>query len=234
MIEENIRKKLIISADDFGKSELANRNILRLAEAGKLDRVSVMSNGNFSPGETERILNSGVKLDIHLDLADVPQEERKLKQGVLGRGILFLLKHIGSLDYRKKRIRERWSGQIEKFKEIFDRYPDGVNSHQHVHLFGRYFSVSLELANRYKIPHFRFARKSLLGSKTNIRKIVYLVWKRDKKYFSGSGFSGPDYFVSLDWVKDFNEFLENIPAGETELACHPERKDEYDLINKHV
>jgi predicted glycoside hydrolase/deacetylase ChbG (UPF0249 family) len=227
------RQKLIITADDFGKSETANRNILRLAEAGKLDRVSVMSNGIFGPGEIERIKKTGVKLDIHLDLADVPRKERRLKKGVLGRGIIFLLKHIASPGHRKEKVRKRWTSQIEKFRDIFGRRPDGMNSHQHIHLFGRYFFASLGLAGECGIPYFRFAKKDFLGTKTNIRRITRVIWKKDKEKFAKINFERPDYFVSLDWVENFDEFLKNLPDGVTEIACHPERKEEFDLINKY-
>jgi predicted glycoside hydrolase/deacetylase ChbG (UPF0249 family) len=57
------RKNLIISADDFGISRLADVNILRLAEEGKVDRVAVMMSPNLSDREVERLKNSNVKID---------------------------------------------------------------------------------------------------------------------------------------------------------------------------
>jgi predicted glycoside hydrolase/deacetylase ChbG (UPF0249 family) len=230
MLDANIRKNIIVSADDFGKSEIANRNILALAKSGKLDRVSVMSNGNFSAEEVEAIAASGVRLDIHLDLAEVPRREKKLKQGVLKRGILFLLKHIGSSEYKKDRVRKKWNAQIEKFEELFGRDPDGINSHQHIHFFGRYFLIALDLAKEHDIHYIRFAKKGLLGNSSNIRRVVNLLWKKEKKHFSDKGFDQPEYFVSLDWIKNMKYFLENLPEGKTELACHPERDDEMKII----
>jgi predicted glycoside hydrolase/deacetylase ChbG (UPF0249 family) len=227
------RNKIIISADDFGKSELANKNILKLAEAGKLDRVSVMANGNFSSEEISRIKKTGVKLDIHLDLADVPKKERKLKKGVLARGIVFFLKHIASPSYRKESIRKKWDDQIERFRELFKKIPDGINSHQHVHLFGRYFQVAIDLARKDKISYFRFAKKGLLGTKTNIRKVVYVIWKKERKKHTRLDFERPDYFASLDWIGDLDKFVKDFPEGKTELACHPERIDEYNIIEDY-
>jgi len=234
VIENKYRKYIIFSADDFGKSELANSRILNLAEAGKLDRVSVMANGNFSQQEIRRIKKTGVKLDIHLDLANVPRRERKLKKGILGRGAVFLLKHLGSREYRKEKLRIKWTEQIEKFHKLFGCYPDGINSHQHVHLFGRYFLMALELSQKYGIPYFRFAKKDLLGSKTNIRRIIYFLWKRDRIIFRRKKLDGPDYFASLDWVEDIDKFQKNIPEGKTELACHPERLEEYNLVKDSI
>ncbi len=233
MIANGIRKNLIISADDFGKSELANRNILILAEAGKLDRVSVMANGNFSTEEIERIKRTEVKMDIHLDLADIPQKEKKLKKGILGRGIMFLIKHIADPRYQKIKIEKKWSSQVEKFQELFGRNPDGVNSHQHVHLFGRYFSVSIEIARKYNIPYFRFAKNNLLGTKTNIRRVVGVIWMRTREKFKDVNFDRPDYFASLDWIKDLNDLFNNLPEGKTEIACHPEREEEFMIIQEY-
>lgn len=73
-------KKLIISADDFGMNPLANKNILILAEAGKLDRVSVMTNGFFSTQEIERLKRTGVCLDIHLELIYAIFSGRKIER----------------------------------------------------------------------------------------------------------------------------------------------------------
>jgi predicted glycoside hydrolase/deacetylase ChbG (UPF0249 family) len=233
MLPQTNKKRLIISADDFGKSELANKNIRELIRLGKLDRVSVMANGNFNAEEIDEIRKSGILLDIHLDLANVPRKEKKLKKGVLGRGILFLLKHLGSREYKRERIKIRWTEQIEKFHEIFGRYPDGINSHQHVHLFGRYFLMALELTKEYKIPYLRFAKKGLLGSRTNIRRIVSFLWKRDGRKFKGNYLDGPDYFVSLDWIADVKKFTRYFPDGKTELACHPEREGEFEIIKKY-
>lgn len=233
MLDVNVKKNIIVSADDFGKSEIANRNILKLVKLGKLDRVSVMSNGNFSAEEIEAIAATGVKLDIHLDLAEVPKKEKKLRQGVLKRGILFLLKHIGNPEYKKDRVRKKWIDQIEKFRKLFGRYPDGINSHQHIHLFGRYFNIAIELAKEHDIPHIRFAKKGLLGNDTSTKRLINFFWKIEKKHFFVRSFEQPDYFVSLDWIKNMKYFLENLPEGKIELSCHPERDDEMKLIENN-
>ena len=80
---------MIFTADDFGKSELANRNILRLAEAGKLDRVSVMIDGGFSEREIEKLLAADVKLDIHFELIWQKRRRNLLKDNTLRQGNCF-------------------------------------------------------------------------------------------------------------------------------------------------
>ena len=64
-------KKIIVSADDFGQSPSANKNILELLAQNKLQRVSVLINGKFSLEEIRLLINSQVKIDIHLDLSDL-------------------------------------------------------------------------------------------------------------------------------------------------------------------
>ena len=126
MEENKYRKNLIISADDFGKSELANRNILRLAKAGKLDRVSVMVEGNISPGEAQEILASNVKLDIHFELIWQKRRRNLLRDKTLRQGIVFFVNYIWG-DWPvpenprsgKSAVRREWKGQIEKFQKIF-------------------------------------------------------------------------------------------------------------------
>jgi hypothetical protein len=39
--------------------------------------------------------------------------------------------------------------------------------------------------------------------------------------------------ISLDWIKDFPKFLASLPTGKTEIVCHPERKEEFELIKKY-
>ena len=74
---ESHRQNLIINADDFGVSPLANKNILYLAMLGKIDRVGIMAHGKFSSEEIAQIIKSGVKLDIHLDILHEFHNNRK-------------------------------------------------------------------------------------------------------------------------------------------------------------
>jgi predicted glycoside hydrolase/deacetylase ChbG (UPF0249 family) len=239
MVEKNVRDKLILTADDFGKSEIANKNILYLVEAGKLDRVSVMVGGILKKEEVERLLSAGVNLDIHLELVWQKRRRNLLKDHTLRQLAVFFVNYLwgdwpvpahprsGKLDVEKE-----WQNQIEKFKKIFGRMPDGISSHEHVHYFPPYFSVTLQVANHYKIPFIRFGKKGFVGKKTSVYLILKAMHWLNKKNFLRSKISSSDYFASLDWLGNFDEFLNKIKEGEKiEIACHPEREDEYTFIN---
>jgi predicted glycoside hydrolase/deacetylase ChbG (UPF0249 family) len=239
MLQKINRKNLIISADDFGKSELADKNILKLAEAGKLDRISVMIEGDFSKEEIKRLCSSGVKLDIHFELIWQKRRRNLLKDNTLRQGVVFLVNYLwgdwpvpehprsGALS-----VKREWKEQIEKFRKVFGRMPDGMSSHEHAHYFPVYFRIALDLAKKYDINSIRFGKKGFLGKQNSVNLILKNMRWLNKKEFFRSKISSFDYFVSLDWIKDFDEFLKNIPEGEIEISCHPERKEEMEVIDK--
>lgn len=226
------RKNLIISADDFGISQLANDNILTLAEAGKLDRIAILVNGIFSTMEITRLKKTGIKLDIHLDSTHATSSKHRLKEGVLLRAIIFFSKHLlDHLNSRSKKL--RWEEQLEKFHSLFGQYPDGLNSHQHIHFFPAYFKIVLALAQKNNIPFVRFGKIGLLKSNNKIYHILHRLQKIDNKNFVASSLDSSDYMVSLDWVKDIAKFLATLPNGTTEIICHPERPEEFEIIKKY-
>ena len=239
MLEEN-RKKIILTADDFGKSEIANENILKLVKAGKLDRVSVMIDGDFSTREIEELSAANLKLDIHFELIWQKRRRNLLRDHTARQCIVFLVNYIWG-DWPApehprsgaRAVNQEWNEQIEKFKKIFGRRPDGISSHEHVHYFPAYFTVALKLANQYEIPYIRFGENGFVGK----RNSVYLILKKmrwlNKKKFFGSKISSSDYFVSIDWIENIEKFLKNLPEGKMEIACHPERNDEFEIIERY-
>ncbi|MEK7598825.1 MAG: ChbG/HpnK family deacetylase [Patescibacteria group bacterium] len=223
------RKKLIISADDFGKSRTVDENILSLVRAGRIDRVAILIDGDIKDAEVAELLNSGVKLDIHLNLKKFkarPDEPRS----VFTRGVLFLWYYFLK---NNTNIREEWEAQVEKFISAFGRKPDGLNSHQYIHFFPPYFSAALELADEYKISYFRFGKIGISKNMNYVSAILRWLRKKDVPGFEKFSFDSSDFLASYDWVKNFPRFLEELPPGKTELVFHPEREEEFEAINKY-
>lgn len=231
-MEKTNRKNLIISTDDFGKSELANRNILRLAEAGKLDRVSVMADGHFGKGDMERLAIAEVKLDIHLHLKNRLEDWEKIKEGFFKRGIIFLSNYLFGIFSRNK-VEEEWERQFGEFERLAGKTPDGINSHRYDHFFPIYFPLAVKLAKSHKISRIRYGKIIQAGKNCLTSTILRFFWKRNKKIFLDSGLITYDYCVNIDWVKDAEKFLASPREYETELVCHPEREKEFELINQY-
>lgn len=226
------KKNFILSADDFGISRLTNKNILALVKAKKLDRVSVMVDGVFTPKELEKLLQSGVKIDLHLETGPKKKHKKEVKESAFLRGVAFSLSLL-SKKMRPDFIAIHWENQIEKFHALLGRYPDGLNSHQHLHYFPPYFKVLLKLAQKKKISFIRFGRDSLIASNTAVYRILIWLHKKDRKAFSASGLESSDRLVSLDWIKNIQKFLDQKSTGSVEIVCHPERKKEFELIKKY-
>lgn len=227
----NKYKNLLVSADDFGISQLANDNILALAEAGKLDRVSVMPHGKFTPEEIVRLKKTGVKLDIHLDSASEIAPHRKLRAGVFLRGLRFFLTYLS--DSGNHSAKSNWQNQIQQFHTLFGQNPDGLNSHQHIHFFPAYFKIIIQLAQENDIAFIRFGAERTLENNNIICYILFCLQKINHKKFIVSSLKSSDFLVSLDWIKDFEKSLANLPEGTTEVVCHPERPEEMILIQKY-
>ncbi|MDR3559624.1 MAG: ChbG/HpnK family deacetylase [Candidatus Pacebacteria bacterium] len=239
---------LIIAADDFGVSKLANERILELARGKKLDRVAVMVGGIYSKEEIKALLDSGVKLDIHLYvlLADYFQMRGfEARENIFKRIFVFLV-DMTSGRYSSKKVRLVWQTQIEQFKKTFGKYPDGINSHEHLHFFPGLFRSALRLKDKFSVPYLRLGKEKMKLPWNNVAFVLDNLRRVDvrlnKLVFAPSGdpkiFPGElntsDYLVSFDWIKNPAKFFERLPAAtQTELVFHPERDDEFKFLQEN-
>jgi len=223
-----MRQKLILAADDFGGNYLANQNILKLINSKKIDRVAVIINGSLREAEIESLKISGVKIDLHLSTTKKIIETK----AVAPRLAIFLSRFLMT-KANSETIERTWQEQIAKFKILFGRYPDGLNSHQHIHFFPPYFKIALRLCEKFHIPYLRFGTKGVLKLKNNVSKILIFLWLKDRNLFNKSSISSSDFLASWDWVKNKEVFLQNLPAGRCELIFHPERNEEAEFLQKY-
>lgn len=230
-------KNLIISADDFGISKLADVNILALTEAGKIDRVAVMMSPNLNESEAKRLMASGVKIDIHLHLiksdSDYWTGNRRLKEGAAKRMISFVYNFMTGKSSPEK-VALKWAIQIERFREIFGRNPDGIGSHEYIHFFPPYMKAVLKLADKYKIPFVRMGKKNFNGGNLISKILNWQRRKNIKSFMEHKNISTTDYMASLDWFSaNLEDFLKNLPDnGSIEMVCHPEREEELELLKE--
>ena len=226
------RQKLVVAADDFGVSPRANRNILYLLSLGKIDRVAVMAYGTMSQQEMDELMRSGAKIDIHLDILHEFHEERRERSSAL----LRIFEFMGKFFFGKispKAVARDWHEQIDRFQELFGRKPDGINSHEHVHFFPPFFRVALHLAKEHDIPYIRFGNSTPLKHNKPVAQILHILRRFNQKRYARSGRVSSGSLVSLDWIKDIDKFLETLPEGTIEIACHPELADDFVKIKKY-
>jgi predicted glycoside hydrolase/deacetylase ChbG (UPF0249 family) len=234
MIEfpESHRKRLIVSADDFGVNSRSNRNILYLVSLGKIDRVGVMVNGTMSPKEIDELVRSGVKLDIHLDIFKEFRKNRRKGSGAAVRVAEFLFLYLtGRIS--KKMVGRDWQIQIKKFKKLFGKNPDGINSHEHVHFFPPLFKIALGLEVEYSVPFIRFGDSISLRHHSVVSHILHWLRKINMRACLEANCVSSGSLVSLDWIEDVDAFIDNLPDGTIEIVTHPEKAEDFVKIKKY-
>lgn len=132
--------RLLVTADDFGLHDSVNRGILRLAEEGLVDRVSVMAHPDAALGDLKALAGTGVEVGIHLVFVDERPVRKDLLSPILGPEGTFPRTYAGlfGLMLRKPRLgqmlAQEATAQMDRLMAAGVRISH-VNSHQHVHLF---------------------------------------------------------------------------------------------------
>lgn len=224
------RSRLIVSADDFGISLQANQNILRLVTLGKIDRVAIMVNGNFNLDEIGQLIKAGVKLDIHLEMNRSSMEDKaKHADAAFPRLLHFLFLYI-TRGVKTLEIEYLWENQINKFLQLFERVPDGINSHEHIHYFPPFFRIAFAIKEKYDIPYIRFAMKRIVPYSSFRALIIDRLRKINLRSISSIPFLSSDYMTSLNWMPDMDDLMNRFQPDSIEVVCHPEMKDEFNYI----
>lgn len=227
---ENIRKKFVIVADDYGIRQTAEP-ILRLVREGKIDRVAVLIH-YVSAEQAEALLATGVKIDLHLELIDMIKSGTKVHESTLWRIVKFSLRFMTGKMAVRQADRE-WRFQIERFRERFGRLPDGLNSHEHVHFFPPFSTVFFHLAKEYGIKYVRFSTDGMLLHRHGalVGEILSFLRNRSLKRFKDMKLATSRFLVNLDWLIDFPAFVATLDTEENiELVVHPEREEEYRIL----
>jgi len=227
------RKNIIISLDDFGIDTASNKLFLKLLETGKIDRIGIMPNGFITLEESQKLLTSKVALDIHLDMLDNIKPEREIKEGFLMRSLMFVFGYIiGTLSAKK--IEKLWEKQLGDFQKIFGKFPDGINSHQHIHFFPPYFKKAIKLSKKHQIKFIRSGKEFTreihpIPAILNTLRLVNI--NSNKK----DSFSTSNIMTSFDWIRNFEKFEESLdPNKKIELIFHPERREEFEFLKKYL
>lgn len=224
MTFDYLNKELFFCADDFGKNALTNRRIIWLAKRKKIKRVSVMIGENCCLNGLEQLKKSGVAIDLHLVLKK-NNESITQKTNFFLRVLLFFSKI-----FFLRQIKRDWHWQVEKFKRIFNRKPDGINSHEHLHFFPPLFYLLLELANEQRIGYLRLGFKGIIGGGM-IANTLKVLNKINNCFFGKKIKNRTSVYLScLDWVKKGDFSLLKLKNENVEIICHPETDSDFEML----
>lgn len=215
--------RLIINADDCGKSIDVNRAIKNCIEVGLVTSTTIMANMDDFDGALRLYheYSDRVSFGFHLDLDEgepiiknellVDKGFYKVEDGKMIMDVPNLRKPID------KYIREALFYEIEA--QISKLYENGVevthiDSHHHIHTSPFILPLVVKLAKKYNIRHIRCNRNYYPVS---INECLRLGWKVYAKMLYPRCIM-PQYFCS---VTEYLQAKMKVQNSIIELMCHP-------------
>jgi glycosyltransferase involved in cell wall biosynthesis/predicted glycoside hydrolase/deacetylase ChbG (UPF0249 family)/Flp pilus assembly protein TadD len=191
-------RQLIVNADEFGRSPGINRGIVEAHEAGIVTSASAMVRRPAAEGAAEAArIHPRLSVGLHVDLGEWNCRDGRWIQ----------VEEVVDPEDAEAVERETLR-QLETFRTLFGRDPTHLDSHQNVHRSGPCMAVLVTVARRLRVPLRRFTPGIRVCSR-----------------FYGQTSRGEPYPEGIT-VEHLLTLLLHLPAGTTELICHPATNDD--------
>ncbi len=238
-------RKLIVNADDFGRSRGVSDGILRAHRDGIVTSTTAMMN---MPGVAHDLLRAAdeaprLGLGVHLTFtAGRPLMPMEWVRSLVDEHDHFLsqaaiMQQPARLDVDE--LMSELKAQVNTFKNALGRLPDHLDAHHFVHLYPPLFRVYLDLAESFDLPiRLPIPRQpvpldhvpALLGNVP--REVLAPIVEADWALLAGRAVRTTDQFVMSFFGQNTSaanllDILENLPEGVTELMTHPGLADEH-------
>jgi predicted glycoside hydrolase/deacetylase ChbG (UPF0249 family) len=239
-------KRLIVNADDYGRTAGVVEGILRAHQQGIVTSTTAMMN---MPGIEDALRRAQscpeLGLGVHLVFSAwrplLPPEQ--IPSLVDADGAFLSQKALWARPEVIQRG-ELWAeltAQIERFQALTGRPPDHLDCHHFVHSHPLFFAFYVELATQWDLPiRAPFPPKEALSQAAAtvplieglpLSEVRDMIW-RDREIVQASGVRHPDHFVGSFYgeegvtLENLLAILESLREGTTELMCHPGLADE--------
>ena len=138
----------LIVADDFGLCEKHDKVIIGLIKHKKINAVSVMVHHDLK--SSKRIdslkVENNLAIGLHLNFTIILP-----KNNITNTSSKLLLNNL-ILKNNNKIITQNIQFQIKLFEEIFDKFPDFIDGHEHIHIFPNIFKVLTKILTSRSLP----------------------------------------------------------------------------------
>lgn len=183
---------LVVNADDLGQSDAVNEGIIGAVEHGIVTSASLMVRWSAATDAADWARGrTDVSVGLHLDLGEWAVRDGNWQP---------VYEVIDADD--PDAVRDELDRQLRRFEQLMGRAPTHLDSHQHVHLREPVRSPVLAAATRLGVPVRSLTEARYCGD-------FYGQW--------GEGEPHPEC-ITYD---AFVGIVDALPAGLTELACHP-------------
>jgi predicted glycoside hydrolase/deacetylase ChbG (UPF0249 family) len=201
-IDDRPRRWLVVNADDFGQSPGVNSGIVTAHERGIVTSASLMVRWPAAAAAAAYARdNPRLGVGLHVDLAEWAYRDDAW---------VSLYEVVPANDGAA--VPAEVARQITAFRELVGRDPTHLDSHQHVHREPPVREVVLDWGRRLGVPVRHFAPD-----------VTYCgaFYGQSAKGESIPDVVRPEALVAL---------IRGLPAGGTELACHPALEGDVDSM----
>lgn len=223
------KQKLIINADDYGRSPEINNAIRECFKNGLITDSSVMTtcpdglNDLLIPGNMDCLQKSaGCHLCLTLGAPLLSEMHRFKFVNALGEYVELEKKLYNFTKEEKHIIYNEFMAQIEKLRQMGINITH-IDSHQHIHLRMDLFPIVVKVCKDSHIPYLRIpSRPKDMGLKSRIA-----TWIKTK-YIKINGIKTVDFFGAP------GQILSTVTerAKTIELMCHPTYNSRGVIVNK--
>lgn len=197
-------RRLIVNADDFGRSHSINRGVARAHEHGIVTSASLMVRW---PAAAEAAAyareHPHLSVGLHVDLGEWVYRD----------GSWAAVYEVVPED--RAAIQAELASQLSAYRSLVGRNPTHLDSHQHVHRSEPFRSVLVELADELAIP---------------LRDVTpHIGYCSD---FHGQSGKGEPVLDGIS-VARLVDIIRSLPPGDTELGCHPGEEGDLESVYRH-
>ena len=186
-------RSLIVNADDFGLSEGVNRGVVEAHERGIVTSASLMVRARAAEGAADYgRRRPELSVGLHLDLGEWVYRDDAWRT---------VYEVVALRDAAA--LAEETFRQLAVFRSLLGRDPTHIDTHQHVHREDPLRSLLRDVSNLLAVP---------------VRELTPSV--RYCGRFYGQDGRGRPYPDAIG-VESLIAILASLPAGVTELGCHP-------------
>jgi hopanoid biosynthesis associated protein HpnK len=253
----NQTKRLIVNADDFGLTSGVNRAIIEGHMRGAITSATLMTN---MPGFDAAVRlakdhpSLGVGLHINITQGRPVASASRVGSMINDRGEFWgtsgaILKRLLAGRFKVEEVVIELRAQIEKALNAGLRLTH-VDSHKHTHALPQICDAIVSTIKEYGINAIRAPRErwrfdraadsfKLVKQSAGAFGISQLCRVSDAR-LKKSGVKTPDFFFGVArtgfWTKPWLiDLIERLPAGASELMCHPGYEDsELDVVKTRL
>lgn len=222
-----VRRRLIVTADDFGLDPAVNDAVEQAWSDGLLTATSLMVGAPAAADAVRRARRlNGLAVGLHLVLADgepvlpgsatyrLTNAQGRFDDNMVSAGVRFFL---------NPRVRRQLAAEIRAQFEAFRRTGlrlDHLNAHKHFHLHPTVLNMAITIGQEYGLTAVRLPYESG-GSRALSPWLGLMRWRLQK-----AGLRYNDQIFGLAASGHMNEAclldcVARLPNGVTEIYCHP-------------